>query len=86
MVIRKMYTDPWLFQWPCGCGSKMLGALPDGAHSGLHRKPLDAAIRQVPVPYRPGGCHGIDGGENKNMLKTQLLANNLQWYNQPLTI
>jgi len=31
---------------------------PNGAHLGLHPKPLDAAIGQVPAPYRPGGRHG----------------------------
>jgi hypothetical protein len=35
----------------------MGGASPDGAHQWLHAKPLDAAIRQVPTPYCPGGCH-----------------------------
>jgi hypothetical protein len=30
----------------------------DGAHPGLHLKPLDAAIGRVPVPYCPGGRHG----------------------------
>jgi hypothetical protein len=30
----------------------------DAGHIGLHWKPLDAAIGQVPAPYRPGGCHG----------------------------
>ena len=34
------------------------GASPDGAHPGLHSKPLDAAIGRVPVPYRPNGRHG----------------------------
>ncbi len=30
--------------------------MPDGAHPGLHSKPLDAAIGQeVLAPYRPGG-------------------------------
>ncbi len=33
-------------------------ASPDVAHPGLHSKPLDAAIGQVPVPYCPGGHHG----------------------------
>jgi hypothetical protein len=26
--------------------------------SGLHWKPLEAAIGQVTAPCRPGGCHG----------------------------
>jgi hypothetical protein len=34
------------------------GHTPDGAHPGLHSKPLDAAIGQVPAPYCPGGRHG----------------------------
>ena len=34
------------------------GALPNRAHPELHLKPLDAAIRQVPSPYCPGGHHG----------------------------
>jgi hypothetical protein len=34
------------------------GTLPDGARPGLHWKPLDAAIGQVPAPYRPVGRHG----------------------------
>ena len=33
-------------------------ALTNRAHPGLHSDPLDAAIGQVPVPYRPGGQHG----------------------------
>jgi hypothetical protein len=53
----------------------MLGASPDGAHPGLYRNLLDAAIRQVPALYYPGSRHGINGGEeNKNAIKTQLLA------------
>jgi len=35
----------------------MRGALANTAHPGLHLKPLDAAIGQVPAPYRPGGRH-----------------------------
>jgi hypothetical protein len=50
----------------------MRGALPDGAHLWLHAKPLDAAIRQVPVPYRLSGCHG-QRFQKKNTTKTQLL-------------
>ena len=34
------------------------GALPGGAHPGLHSKPLDATIGRVPEPYHPGGRHG----------------------------
>jgi hypothetical protein len=34
------------------------GTLPNGARPGLHWKPLDVAIGQVPAPYHPDGCHG----------------------------
>jgi hypothetical protein len=34
------------------------GTSPNEAHPGLHLKPLDAAIGQVPAPYRPGGRPG----------------------------
>ncbi len=33
------------------------GASPDEAHPGHHLKQLDAAIKQVPAPYHPGGRH-----------------------------
>jgi len=36
----------------------MRGTLTNGAHPGLHSKPLDAAIGQVVASYRPGGRHG----------------------------
>ncbi len=39
-------------------GSGMWGTSPNGAHPGLHSKPMDAAIGQVPAPYRLGSRHG----------------------------
>ena len=42
-----------MLMWRCNAGY-----MPDEAHPGLHSKPLDAAIGQVPEPYRPGGHHG----------------------------
>ena len=39
-------------------GGTTRGTSPDGAHPGLHSKPLDAAIGQLPVPHCPGGHHG----------------------------
>jgi hypothetical protein len=47
---KKIHVKRWQFQWPCGYGGAMRGALPNGAHPWLHAKPLDAAIGQVPVP------------------------------------
>ena len=34
------------------------GTSPNEAHPGLHLKPLDAAIGQVPALYCPSGRHG----------------------------
>jgi len=34
------------------------GTSPDGEYRWLHTKPLDAVIRSVLTPYRPGACHG----------------------------
>ena len=39
-------------------GSTTRGGSPDGAHPGLHSKPLDAAIGQVLASHRRGGRHG----------------------------
>jgi len=57
---QKMKANRWQFQlpWQCSGIGTTRGTLPDGAHTGLHSKQLDAAIGQVPVPYHPGGCHG----------------------------
>ena len=55
---RKMQANCCQFRLPCGFGGKTRGASPDGAHQGLHWKPLDAAIGQVPALYYPGGRHG----------------------------
>jgi hypothetical protein len=56
----------------------MWGTSPDGAHPGLHSKPLDAAIGRVHAPYRPGGHHGqrIRSKNTKHSNKTQLLTSN----------
>ena len=39
-------------------GGEMQGTSPNGAHPGLHSKPLDATIGQVFALHRPGGRHG----------------------------
>ncbi len=52
----------------------MRGASPNGAHSWLHAKPLDATIEQVPMLYCPSGRHGWRFWmKQKNTNKTQLL-------------
>ncbi len=53
----------------------MRGASHDGAHPGLHSKPLDAAIGRVLASHRRGGHHGRRLRINtQNTNKTQLLA------------
>jgi hypothetical protein len=53
----------------------MRGALPNSTHSGLHLKPLDAAIGQVPRRIALVAAKVIDFGcKHKNTIKTQLLA------------
>jgi len=38
--------------------STVRGTSPDGAHAGLHLKPLDDAIERLPAQHRPGSRHG----------------------------
>ena len=72
-----MQANRWQYLWPWRCSGTTRGASPDGAHPGLHSKPLDAAIGRVPAPYRPGGRHGRRFRKNtQNTNKTQLLASN----------
>ncbi len=56
---------------PCRYSSATWGTSPYGAHPWLHAKPLDAAIGQVPMRYRPSGTM-VDDFEKKTT-KTQLL-------------
>ena len=51
--------------------------LNNGAHLGLHSKPLDAAIRRVPARYCPSGRHGRRiCWNNTKHLQALLLASN----------
>jgi hypothetical protein len=59
------------------CGGTTRGTSPKGAPPGLHSKPLDAAIGQVPAPYCPGSRHGQRiRMKHTNTNKTQFLASN----------
>ncbi len=70
-----MQANWWWFRSPCNQGDTAQCTLPDGVHLWLHAKPLDAAIRRVPAPYCPGGCHGCRFQmKPKNTNKTQLLS------------
>ena len=55
---EQMHLRHGPFRWPWLCASAIRSALPDAAWQGLHRKPLDAAIGQLPAPYLPGGRQG----------------------------
>ena len=46
------------------------GTSPDGAHPGLHFKPLDVASGRVPVPYCSGGRHGHRFWDKCNVIKS----------------
>ena len=72
-----MQASCWLFWLPCGCGGTTRGASPNGAHPGLHGKLLDAAIGQVPAPYRPGATMvDIFFDNTQSTIKTPFLASN----------
>ena len=57
------------FRWPCGPGNTMPSASPNGAHPGLHRKPLDAAIGRAFAPITRADAMVIDFG-----LKNRVVA------------
>ena len=74
---QNMQANWWQFWLPWQCSGTTRGTSPDRVHPGLHSKPLDAPIRQVPAPYCPGGRHGQRIRiKHKNSNKTQLLASN----------
>ncbi len=73
----KTKSKCWQFRLPWRCSGTTRGASPNRARSGLHWKPLNAAIGKVPAPYCPGSCHGQRiRWNNTNTNKTQLLASN----------
>ena len=63
-----MYLRCRSFWWPCGCIGVMHMVLPDAAQPGLHRKPLDAAIRQLLALYCPGGHQGNSQQNNDDKI------------------
>ncbi len=73
--LQKMQANwRWLWSPCCRQGNTVQCKSPDRAHLWLHAKPLDVAIRQVPMPYCPCGCHGWRFQmKPKNTNKTQLL-------------
>ena len=72
-----MQANWWQFWLPWQCSSTTWGTSPDRAYPGLHSKPLDASIGQVPAPYCPGAPMVKEFEWNtQNTTKTQLLASN----------
>jgi hypothetical protein len=53
-----IHVKCWQLRLPCGCGGVLRDTSTNGAHPGLHLKPLDAAIGQVPLLHRPGSRIG----------------------------
>ncbi len=75
---KKMQANWRQFWSPCRRSDTVRCASPDGAHLWLHTKPLDAAIRQVPAPYCPGGRHGWRFWmKPKNTNKTHILPSSI---------
>ena len=71
----KKWLKCWWFWLPWRCGDMMRGASTNESHTGLHSKPLDAAIGWVPMFY----CRGCRDGHRfewntQNTNRTQLLA------------
>ena len=57
---ERMWLRRMPFLWSCGGVEveAVHAASPDAACPGLHWKPLDAAIKQLLAPNRPGGHQG----------------------------
>ncbi len=72
---KKMQENCWQFWPPWGCVGAKWGSLPDEAHQGLQKKPMDATIGRVSAPYCPG-CHNSHnfGGKYKTLTKTVSLT------------
>ena len=62
-LIRRPFRLPWR------CASAIRSASLDAACPGLHRKPLDATIRQILSPYCPGSRQG-DNQHNDDAICT----------------
>jgi len=58
-------------------------ALPNAACPGLHRKPLDAAIRWLLAPYHPNGRH--DNNQQNDDAKCSLFAESFDAHRNAIT-
>ena len=76
-----MQANRQQFWWPWRCSGTMRGASPDGAHPGLHLKPLDAAIGQVPASIvTPAAMVDEFKFNTQNTNKTQLLPSDYRTF------
>jgi len=66
---KQMHLRCCSFRWPCKSVEAIHAASPDALCPGLHRKLLDAAIRQILAPYRLGGRQG-DSKQNIDVICT----------------
>ena len=63
------------FQWPCRSVEVVHDvALPNAACPGLLKKPLDAVIRRLLAPYRPGGPARVTANKTKMKYVHTLVA------------
>jgi len=70
---KRMHLHHGQFRWPWRCADAIRSTSPDGAHQGLHLKPLDAAIGRLLTPYSPGGRQG-DNQLNDSETCTQFVG------------
>jgi hypothetical protein len=76
-AMTKMKANRWQFRLPWQCSGTTRGASPNRACPGLHWKPLDDAIGQVPACIAPAAAMVNEFVETtQNINKTQLLASN----------
>ena len=64
----KMKTNRWQFRLPWRCTGMTWAASPNRARPGLHWKPLDASVGQVPTPYRPMVNEFVETTQNTNTI------------------
>ena len=70
---EQMHLHHGKFRWPWPCADAILRASSNGAHRGLHSKPLEAAIGRLLAVYCPGGRQG-DNQLNDSETCTQFVG------------
>ena len=70
---EQMHLHHGKFRWPWPCADAILRASSNGAHRGLHSKPLEAAIGRLLAVYCPGSRQG-DNQLNDSETCTQFVG------------